>query len=89
MATINTWFRDADERQEHINMMRDQKKWPWVDFLPVKHPERMASRSIHDQDKPTTGELREEGVPIVHFDDGTTETFGSLEELVDSGWVVD
>ena len=88
--TINTWFRDAEERQEHIDIIKDSRKWPYADRLFLRHPERLENhRRLSDADKPCIGYINDAGESTVHDDDGNVEVFTSVEAMVDAGWVVD
>ena len=87
--TTNTWFRDAAERQEHIDIIKDNKKWPYEDRLFLKHPRRLDRRTSLDADKPCLGFITRPGECAVHDDDGNVERFTSVEAMVDAGWVVD
>lgn len=81
----NTWFQSADERLEHIEMIKNPAKWPG-EVLPMKHPERMESRSNFAQ--PAFGFVRP-GETSVRYSDGSLSVYTSAEAMVDAGWVVD
>lgn len=85
MAQVNPWFKDAEEYEEHRAMIADPSLWP-SEILCLKKPQ--AIMESHGFERSFARIMAT--APLVVFDmEGKPTEYGSVEEILAAGWVVD
>lgn len=82
--TVNDWFKDDEEREEHRQMMSDSSLWP-SGVLFLKHPERV----MNGDTERAYARLMDGSGLVISMMNGEVESYTSIEGILERGWVVD